>query len=202
MVASAFDPSGFIAFGDSKTDITRGDPNNNTWPGTLRSALAARNPMNTGWTMYVKGIEGSKLSGWADTGGINSEISLVTPNFNPRDVLINLGINDIATGLESKPVFEADYATVVEAIHSKWPKVHIWIMYPWGRGFDTDAATVHGYIDDVIAAHSAYVFAGPDEAVWFKGSDDGATNSYDGIHYVAPVGMTAAQTAWMSVLPY
>jgi hypothetical protein len=69
-----------------------------------------------------------------------------------------------------------------------------------GNSFFLQADEFAGWIDTLIVAR-AYVRAGPDERVWLKGQDDGATNTTDGVHYSA-AGQTACAGKWRALLGY
>ncbi len=124
------------------------------------------------------------------------------PN-NHTHVVINLGVNDF--GIATMGPWIADMETVIDAVHARYPQASIWVMYPWKRSFDATAATYHTWVDQIITDRP-FVIAGPDEAVWLKGSDDGATNTYDGIHYSyasgPPNGETACAAQWQTKFGY
>jgi len=115
-------------------------------------------------------------------------------------VLCNWGANEMTGALPAEATWEANYLTIIDAVLAKWPNATVYLMYPWIQGQDAKAATLHGYIDTIIAARpGGRVVAGPDEAVWLKGADDGATMTTDGIHYSA-AGMLEAAAQWATVL--
>lgn len=115
-------------------------------------------------------------------------------------VFLNWGVNEMSA-MPSEATWIADYTTVLDAVHTKWPDAKCYVMRPWKRGYDSEAATIHGWIDTLVAARSSFAYVGPDEAVWLKGSDDGATNTSDGVHYSA-AGKVAASRAWLSLWGY
>lgn len=115
-------------------------------------------------------------------------------------MLLNWGANDMVGSLPAQATWQNNYLSIIDAAHAKWPNATIWVMYPWRQGQDANATTLHGWINNVVAARSAYTFVGPDEAVWLKGGDDGATNGT--VHYTNPVGATAAAAAWKTTLGY
>lgn len=119
----------------------------------------------------------------------------------PIHVLLNWGANDMATTLPAQATWQNYYLTIIDAVHAKWPQAKVWIMYPWRQSQDANATTLHGWIDNVIAARSSFTFAGPDEAVWMKGADNGATQTVDGVHY-STTGNTTAANQWKAAFGY
>lgn len=119
----------------------------------------------------------------------------------PLYVLMNWGVNEQIAGLPAEATWETNYYTILDAINAKWPNAKCYLMRPWAQGQDADADTMAGWIATVVTARSAFANLGPDERVWLKGADNGATNTSDGVHYSA-AGQTAAVTAWLSTLGY
>lgn len=116
------------------------------------------------------------------------------------DVLINLGTNDLPA-LPPEATWEADFLYIIDAVRVKWPTATVRLMRPWARGHDSATATIHSWVDTVQAARAAFVVVGPDEAVWLKGGDNGATMTTDGAHYsVAGNAECAAQ--WQTAMGY
>ena len=116
--------------------------------------------------------------------------------------MLNWGANEMVwAGLPAEATWRGYYTTILDAIHAKWPDATCYLMRPWAQGQDADAATLSGWISTVVAARSSFAAVGPDEAVWLKGVDDGATNTTDGVHY-STAGHAAAVTAWLTVLGY
>ncbi len=116
-------------------------------------------------------------------------------------VLMNWGVNDIASGLPVEATWKANYLAIIDYVHTRFPQAAIYIMRPWRRGFDSECATLHTWIDDIVAARQ-FTAVGPDEAVWLKGSDNGiAETDAGGVHYSA-VGIPLAAAAWKAALGY
>lgn len=115
---------------------------------------------------------------------------------------MNWGANDLSVALPSQASWQNNYIAMIDLVHAKWPNARIWITRPWRRNKDADSATLHTWIDNVVAARSAYTFVGDDEAVWLKGSDDGATNTSDGVHYSVPAGLIAKSAASKAAMGY
>jgi len=114
--------------------------------------------------------------------------------------LINLGTGDLFYGTS-----EADYKTamlyIVDAVKVKYPNAICFISKPWRRGYNTEATTMAGWVDDIVAARSTFCYVGDDENVWMKGADDGATMTFDGVHY-SVAGDLAKEAAVRAVLGY
>ncbi len=72
-------------------------------------------------------------------------------------------------------------------MHARYPNAKIYLSYPWRVGYDAISATMHAWVDNVIAAHAPYAYAGVDEAITIKGDDNGATGTDiatgAGVHY-------------------
>lgn len=168
--------------GDSTTSA-----NNNTWPVDLARDLSEMTDPSPVWVTTNSGVSATGAGYWV------THIAGAMANKPAQTAaLVNLGVNDFGhvTGAQ----WIADMETVLDAMHAAWPEADIYLMRPWKRGYDATANLFAGYIDTIIAA-KPYASYGPDERVWLKGSDDGATNTYDGIHYSA-AGEAACVAAW------
>lgn len=97
--------------------------------------------------------------------------------------------------------FKADYAYILDAVHTRFPLASVGVNLPWARGEDVDAATAKTWIEAVLLPRAAWTFIAVDEAVTVKGADDGATNTYDGIHLSA-AGITAVSQAIVTAMGY
>lgn len=173
-----------LLIGDSKTA-------QDGWSASLTAALGFDTAADN------RAVSGSTVADWA--GYIATKLASPRPTRSPT-VLINLGVNDMTGGLPAEATWKADYTTVIHTIHSVMPDSPVYLMRPWKQGYDADAATLNTWIADLVAADPTYVHTGPDEAVWLKGSDNGATNTSDGIHY-STAGKAACVTAWDAVIP-
>lgn len=111
--------------------------------------------------------------------------------------LVNLGSNDLA-GLPAEATWKADYATVLDALHTKWPAAQVLVMRPWRRGSDTNADTLAVWIADVISTRG-WAALGPDERGYLKAGDDGVTNTSDGLHPNA-AGYALTATEWQTAM--
>jgi hypothetical protein len=100
-------------------------------------------------------------------------------------VLMNWGVNDMGPGLPNQATWEADYGTIISYCATRFPNATMVLSYPWRAGYDASSATMHGWVDNVIAwcgTQSIPCVAGADEAIVLKGADNGATNTIDGVH--------------------
>ena len=181
--------------GDSKTASTTP----NSWVGALQASLSGATG-NT-WQMSNIGVDGTTVATYL--GNITANLSAVTgvPSDYKMVVLCNWGANDIPRGLPAEATWEANYEAIIDAVLAKWPIAKIYLMRPWLQGGDTGAATLHSWIAVVQAARSASVSLGPDEAVWLKGADNGASETTDGIHY-STLGESLCAAQWKSTLGY
>lgn len=181
-----------MALGDSKTV---GDT---PWLVSLLSDLNAN--AEPGWTGTGSALGGS----WVDL--IAPQIGTVLNTFTPvgtvTDVLCNWGVNDVDRAGSDETTFRTNYGIIIDAIHAKWPAATIRLTIPWKDGepagtFDTLA----GYIGSIVADHAPYTVLLDDERVWLKGSDNGASETVDGIHYSA-LGMSLAARAKREAMGY
>lgn len=143
--------------------------------------------------------KGGETLGGASTRVI-TDLAGIPNRPEPLYALLNWGVNEMA-GLPAEATWESYYYTILDAIHAKWPNTKCYIMRPWKVGYDAQAATLNGWITTIVAARSTFAYVGPDEAVWLKAGDNGATNTSDGVHY-STAGHAAAVTAWLTVLGY
>jgi lysophospholipase L1-like esterase len=173
-----------FAIGDSKT---AGDE----WKEYLRVT-----PTPPSWLVVDGGVVGRTVATTAD-----NIAAMVTTNAGITEAplaLVNLGVNEMGA-LPSQGTWVADYLEIIDALAAQWPTVRVYLMRPWRQGFDTDSDTLASWITGIVASRPAIAALGPDERVWLKGADNGATNTLDGIHYSA-AGEVAAAAAWAAVL--
>ena len=184
-------PSWLMVLGDSKSIRTR------NWSHNLTRSIENRNGGD--WTEYNGAVGGQTVvTGAAALPAVLTSWPTDTAAGAYQIALLNWGANDTAT---SETNFKNSLTSVIDQVHTKAPAAKIYIMYPWRRGYDAQCASMHTWIDAVIATRSAYAYAGPDEAVWMKGADDGATMTSDGTHYSA-AGEAEAVVQWLTVLGY
>lgn len=151
------------------------------------------------WTTSNLGVSGSTVAHWA--GFVDSQLSTVASNNGTQFALVNLGANEILTVLPSEATWRANFGIVLDAIHAKYPDALVYSMRPWAIGHDAASATVKGWIEAEEAERPGWALPGPDEAVWAKAGDNGATNYTDGVHY-SVAGNASCVTAWRAVLGY
>ena len=166
-----------LFIGDSKTLVDF-----NTWPATLVATingLAAPSPQYSGDNI---GAGATTAGFWATN--IDTRLALDPHADKDNHVIVpySIGVNDFGTATEAQWI--ADVETVADVVHARWPAALFYISRPWKRGFDATADTYAGWIATILAARS-FCRSGDDERVWLKGSDDGATNTTDGVHYSA-----------------
>lgn len=152
------------------------------------------------WRVNNLGLGGTTVENWADTY-ITSQLATVGANNGTRFVLVNIGVNDIANGLPAEATWRADFGVVLDAIHAKYPNALVYSMRPWMIGQDAASTTLAGWIAAEEATRAAWALPGPDEQVWAKAGDNGATNYSDAVHY-SVAGNAACVTAWETVLGY
>lgn len=177
-----------VTFGDSKT-------NREGWQQILTANLEA-----DGHGIFAFGNAGrpnatvaDSVPGTPSTGVDSLSVDLpVDMRAHPERVsivLMNWGVNDL-DGPLTQSTWESQYSQIVEWAHAVYPNAKIYLAYPWRRGYDSECTVLHQWIDSVIASHSAYTFAGVDEAIVIKGNDDGAAATTDGVHHSNPIGIT------------
>jgi len=178
--------------GDSKTQYA-------TWPSALTSAIDALGPGH--WVGFNGGIGGATVASYlAASDALFATYPADGTGGYYGPILINLGIND-GNALPPEATWESNFLSIIDKIHAKAPESQIYLMRPWSRGCTTGCDTLAAWIDAIVAARP-FVHLGPDERVWAKGADDGATMMVaDGIHYSA-AGNAECTAQWRAVLGY
>jgi lysophospholipase L1-like esterase len=69
-------------------------------------------------------------------------------------VVVNLGVNDILTGLPAQADEEASIAHVLDSIHGKWGTASILVVAPWAQGYDADSSTHASRLGDVLVSRN------------------------------------------------
>lgn len=183
-----------FTLGDSKTD---GD----TWVTLLHQELGARNGEAWGEVTPRYGLSGYNAATLA--AYVSANLSSVATTPAPSKICINIGANDIASDTTpDATTWKANLTAIVDALRARWPSADIYIAKPWRQGSNTAATAVAGYITTVISTYGSRVFAGPDESVWLKGSDDGATFTIDGVHYNTTTAQTICAAQWLAAMGY
>jgi hypothetical protein len=178
--APSFEPVPFVALGDSKTanntqyNWVRHLDNKYNSPGLY---LAAPVLATSGWTStQLKNAIDAYLTTYS---------SVVTPTW----VLINIGANGWV---------EADVQYTLDAVHTAWPNAQVRLTGVWkNAGVQVSSAQ----ISSACAGRTSWCAMGADEAVYLQGSDNGASETYDGQHYSA-FGAKQAAAAWRTALGY
>jgi lysophospholipase L1-like esterase len=151
------------------------------------------------WNYTNVGVGSTTVASWATN--ISTVLAGIETSNIHNYVFINLGINDWDLVMPNETTWKANYQIIIDAVKAKWSTAKIYIVKPWDRGHNSDATTVAGWVDALIAANSGVVYAGHDESGWLKGADDGATMTSDGCHYSA-AGNAECIAQWETVLGY
>lgn len=188
------------AIGDSKTQ-----------GGTCcQSGGGAKGYLHEGLTQSAWGYPvsfGTLDSYWHGEAGqtsvtIASSIASILASMSGLDadwLLLNLGANDFVAGT-SQAAYETAMGQILDAAKVKWPNLQASVMRPWRRGYDAEAASMAGWVSNVTSTR-AWAHVGPDEAVFLKGADDGATYTSDGVHPNA-AGYALTATQWQTAMGY
>lgn len=142
---------------------------------------------------------GTKVSDRVAT--IGAEIAALGYVPTMKWVLFNLGAND-ASALPAQAVWEADLATILDAMNAAWPSAKVYVMRPWRRGYAAECNSMATWIGNVLATRGAWAFVGPDERVFLENGDDGVTYTSDGIHPTIMDGYNLTAAQWQAVLGY
>ncbi len=175
--------------GDSKVNVTT----TNTAVADLETA--GRRP----WLSWTSGVAGETVAVAA------ANISTILAGFPDGSlctqgiqVITELGINDVDP-LPDQATWIANFETILDAVHAKWPSAKMYLMRLWKRNELANCNTLDGWIETVVAARSAFTFDGPDERVWLENGDNGVTYTSDGGHYNT-AGSIQAGHVWASLL--
>ena len=178
-----------LTIGDSKTS-------RNEWQPGLVAELNTRAP-ECFWYYDNKGIASTTVASWA---GI-IDATMATVIIEPEVVLLNIGVNNWTPVMPNEATWKANYQTIIDAIHTKYANSRIYIAKVWTSSNDVNAATMAGWIDDLITANGGVVIEGHNEPVWLDGGDEGATMTLDGTHYNV-AGYTECMNQWLTILGY
>lgn len=174
-------------YGDSKArDIYH--------PAALKTLLDPLARQNADY--YVQSLPNPGLTTTQIRAQVGADAAaLVSPN-PPLFVLLSLGSNNIDA---TQATLEEDIGAIADALRVQWPQVRVGITIPWIRDHDVGSNTAALAVAAVVAARSDWCFVGPDERVDLKGSDNGATNTADGVHASA-AGSTVLAASWYAIL--
>lgn len=184
----------FLFIGDSRTARGNGTfgSGNNSWPAALVAQSNVSQAPNI-WIGDNVGNSGTSSINWA----ANIAATLALQTSIHVVVLCNVGVLDVAT---PQATYIANMQSVMDACAARWPSLTFYCMRPWRQGQDAFATTIHGWIDTLVASRP-FAALGPDEAVWMKGADNGATMSNDGLHYSA-AGEVECAAQWLTTLGF
>jgi len=204
-VGNAFDNFNVYPFGDSWVNYLA--------IGDSKTLGSGDNPANLGFSSKIsittqqfvecplRVAAGGRTVALQATG-INTDLAAALGT--PDHILINLGANDSAS-IPVETTFKANYATIITALHSKYPSAPIYLARPVllsdvpASTPTADNATVRGWIDEIIALYD-YVYAGIDETA-LEGGDGYATNFVDTTHQTA-AGYLAVAGLWKTAMGY
>lgn len=145
------------------------------------------------------GVSGQTVS--AASSGIATIIAAVPATDPVTVVLLNWGVNDIRFQTLVESTWKAQYLTIIDAVHARWPDAHVYLALPWVTGYDAGCDTLATWIGDIQASRSSFVSIGHDERVWLKGADNGATMTSDGVHY-STAGKNECAAQWRTAMGY
>jgi lysophospholipase L1-like esterase len=189
----------WLTYGDSKT-------NGYTWQPALRHAINLRQYPNNQMDWRI----GTPTSAFGVLARNGTTVALMQPLVDadlaamtgvaPSRILVNLGTNDVQA-LPAEATWNANLAYILDAFHAKWTSTLVYVALPWRQGYDAGCNTIAARIATVLSTRTAWAREGPDERVTIKGADNGATNTYDGVHY-SDAGAKAWAMAWVALFGY
>ena len=178
-----------MSLGDSKTTVAW------AWPLLVNLTVASGLP----WSPANGGVGGSTVASYAAL--LQSKLAEFPTGEPPFvKVLCNWGVNDINFS-PVEATWKANYLSIIDGVSAKWPNATMYLTRPWRRGYAAQCDTLAGWIDDIVAARPGVAFVGDDERIWMENGDDGATMTYDGIHYSA-AGNAEKAAQMLTVLGY
>lgn len=190
-----------MTLGDSKTAGSGGYP----WQPTLQGSLLTATGQP--WQTTTNAIGGLTLASALSQFTSLMAMSVPSADRAVKDVLLNFGVNDLASvsgfeTTEGRALWRSQWVAMFDAVHARFANARIWVMRPWSAlGADASYDVMAGDIATAVADRSSYTFVGPDERVWLKGGDDGATMTLDGVHYSA-AGSSECAAQWATTLGY
>jgi lysophospholipase L1-like esterase len=130
---------------------------------------------------------------------IDTELAAYDGTEGYTDILVNLGAGDVVS-LPVEATWKTQFGYILDALHAKWPQARVFVMRVWRQGLDANCDTYAGWIDDILASRS-WAQVGPDERVFLKQEDDGASRCPDGVHPNS-LGYWWTAEEWRSILGY
>lgn len=130
---------------------------------------------------------------------------LATITGTPQVVLIHLGSNDLSGEL-AEATWKNGYRTIISAVHTKWPSANIYLAKPVRlAGNPPNApvaavATMHGWIDDLVAEHPDYLAVGIDETHLENG--DQYSTYFADVTHPNLAGYAQSAALWKTALGY
>lgn len=162
------------------------------WGTALLTALGP------GWAAHNSAVAGTNIRSEAPIIAAKLATMPNRPTTDEVRVLLNWGANDL-NDPPAEATWEANYLTILDACHAKWPTARLYVTRPWRQGFDANADLYATRIGHLVTARPGIVFLGPDERLVLKGSDNGVSETTDGVHYSA-LGHAGMAAAWIAVL--
>ena len=170
--ASRYPLKGLLFIGDSKQSTAR------SWHFRLLDLINTA-PANVYCLKPNRiGISGITIEGMY--ARVDSDISAMAGYADPVAICINLGVNNVGTYPNAN--FVPYYEYIINAYHTRFPTSKIYCARVWRQGYDSNCDSYDNIYLPQIVSDLPFVQYGPDERIVLKGSDNGATNTYDGIH--------------------
>jgi lysophospholipase L1-like esterase len=179
-----------LYFGDSKTAGSADESKCNGYPAYMTTLRTICKEIPTRIAVGEATVASRKAT-------IDADLAAATGT--PEYVLWNLGAND-AAALPTEVQFKADAQYMIDAFRAKWATTPIYITMVWRASAAANCDIINGWYGDVIAANPGVCFAGPDERITLKGTDNGATYTADLLHPNALGYCQRVAPAWRSIL--
>jgi len=181
------------------------------WADAARSNATVADAADSGQPTYVGALITDAVTRFPYPINNPDTVSIVLMNWGANEMSGGDGMDDPAQ-LPSAATWNANYLAIIDYVHGRFPNAIIYIMRPWRRGYDNQAAELYARISGAIVPARTFTRDGPDEATWLKWTDNGNTRSADGVHYSSPahpsnvngstVGGAECAAAWQPVLNF
>lgn len=168
--------------GDSKITATY------NWFTSALGTLTTNTPSHpTVETPARFAVGGKTVKYWRD----NIDTRIAAETARPDKCVIILGANDLSAGADNytqdgadptSAVWKANFAYILDALHTWNPSMEIWLGLVWRQGYDSACNTIDDTLIPAVMSGRAYCHLGMDERVYIKAGDNGATNTVDGVH--------------------